>query len=101
MTKLSKKIKDLEDINSGLIDQLLLYKNGALHKDLQIIMADHNEAMERIKVMEAALVFYSSPGDYAAPRTGHTYGDENKLYFDCGETARNALNGNGKSRTPR
>lgn len=45
------------------------------------------EQERRIKVLEDALQFYASPGDYKAPYTGGM----GKLYFDCGTTARAAL----------
>ena len=49
--------------------------------------------VRRAQLREAveALSFYAKPGDYAAPRTGFVAGDENKLYFDCGNRAREAL----------
>jgi hypothetical protein len=46
--------------------------------------ATHHES-ERLKV---ALAFYADASDYKAPFTGGM----GKLYFDCGQTARAALN---------
>jgi hypothetical protein len=57
-------------------------------------------AVERLTTAEAqnerlreGLAFYSHPGDYVAPLTGYVYGAENKLWSDCGQRARAALEG--------
>lgn len=60
-------------------------------------MADNRTALTlanaRIARLEEALKFYSDVGDYTAPQTGYVYGGENKLWCDCGGTARAALKG--------
>ena len=50
-------------------------------------------ANARIARLEEALRFYSDVGDYKAPQTSFVYGGENKLWGDCGRTARRALKG--------
>ncbi len=50
--------------------------------------AAHLRALEANRQMLVeALKFYADPGDYKAPFTGGL----GKLYFDCGENARTAL----------
>lgn len=60
----------------------------------EAILASHDAAVQRAAEMQAlnaklveALSFYANPGDYKAPFTG----GQGKLYFDCGQTACNAM----------
>ena len=49
--------------------------------------AKGNELQAEVKRYEEALKFYANPSDYIAPYTGGL----GKLYYDCGETAKQAL----------
>lgn len=66
---------------------------GTLWQMRQRSLAALTLANERIARLEEALKFYSDVGDYTAPQTGYVYGGENKLWCDCGGTARAALKG--------
>lgn len=82
-----------------------LFENDADHQLIQLTRTTLPAALDEIEAQSAALTlanariarleealkFYSDVGDYTAPQTSYVYGGENKLWCDCGGTARRAL----------